>query len=124
MIKVKHLMDPVEPDDGQRMWVEAHGLTKDLREWCHVEHVLPHLGPPAQLARWYEEHPDGYEYFRARYHEALGRSAYKAALQQLARAAGRETFTLLHISDNPNQNAASALHEYLAELGAWKTQEG
>ena len=30
MIKVKHLMDAVEGDDGQRMWVEAVGLTRFL----------------------------------------------------------------------------------------------
>src|SRR3954453_13070254 len=77
MIKVKHFLDPVEKDDGQRIWVEPCGLVKDLRTWCKVDHVLPHLGPPKALADWLEEHPDGYEYFRARYHECLERSPYK-----------------------------------------------
>ena len=125
MIKVKHLMDAVESDDGQRLWVEAEGLTRDLREWCRVDHVLSHLGPASQLSNWFEEHPDGYDYFRAHYHEALAKSPYKVALQHLARASQQENYTLLHTGEDANHNAASALHEFLAELGAWsKPQEG
>ncbi len=124
MIKVKHLMDPVEPDDGQRLWVEAVGLTKDLRAWCQVHHVLPHLGPSAQLADWFEQHPDGYDHFRGRYHDALGQSPYKPALQNLAKAAAKENFTLLHTGEDPQHNSATALYEFLSELGAWSTQEG
>ena len=119
MIRVKHFLQAVEPDDGQRLWVEPIGLTKDLREWCKVEHVLPHLGPPKALWDWFDEHPDGYDYFRARYHECLGRSQYRPALQQLAQAAGRETFTLLHSGDDPAHNSATALYEFLSELQAY-----
>jgi uncharacterized protein YeaO (DUF488 family) len=123
MIKVKHLMDAVEDDDGQRLWVEAVGLARDLREWCKVDHVLSHLGPTSQINDWFEQHPDGYDYFRARYHETLAKSPYKVALQHLAKAAVGENFTLLHTGDDPSHNAASALHEFLSELGAWSTQQ-
>ena len=123
MIKVKHLMDAVEHDDGQRLWVEASGLTRDLRDWCKVDHVLSHLGPTAKLTDWFDEHPEGYDYFRAQYHEALSKSPYKVALQHLAKASGRENFTLLHTGDDPGHNAATALHEFLSELGAWSTQQ-
>ncbi len=119
MIKVKHLMDPVEGDDGQRLWVESVGLTKDLRGWCKIDHVLPHLGPSAQLSEWFEEHPDGYDYFRARYHGFLAQSKYKPALRALAQAGVRETFTLLHSGDDEDHNAAVALMEFLHELEAW-----
>ena len=124
MIKVKHFCDAAEPDDGQRIWVEPVGLTRDLREMCRVDHVLPHLGPPKALWDWFEEHADGYEYFRARYHECLARSPYKAALQKLACAGLRETFTLLHQGEDPSHNSASALHEFLNELEAWCPPEG
>lgn len=123
MIKVKHLMDAVEPDDGQRLWVEWTGLARDLREWCKVDHVLSHLGPARAASDQFEEHPDAYDEFRAKYHEALAASPYKVALQHLARASSHENFTLLHVGDDPNQNAAAALHEYLSELGAWSTQQ-
>ncbi len=81
--------------------------------------MLAHLGPPKALWEWFEEHPDGYDFFRAQYHDALGKGAYKPALEQLARAGMRETFTLLHQGEDPGHNSATALHEYLTELEAW-----
>jgi hypothetical protein len=34
-----------------------------------------------QLWEWFEEHPDGYGYFRATYHDWLAKSKYKTALR-------------------------------------------
>jgi len=84
-----------------------------------VDHVLPHLGPPIKAWKILEEHPDAYEYFRACYHEALRKSQYRTALQQLACASRNETFTLVHQSDDADHNSAAALHEYLSELEAY-----
>ena len=123
MIKVKHFLHNADKDDGQRLWVEPLGLTRDLREWCRVDHVLPHLGPPRALWDWFGEHPDGYDYFRARYHGFLAQSKYKPALRNLAQAGTRETFTLLHASDDDDHNSAVALMEFLHELEAWKQPE-
>ena len=41
------------------------------------------------------------------------------ALQELAAAALREDFTLLHQNDDPLHNAASALAEFISELQAY-----
>ena len=119
MIKIKHLLDAVEPDDGQRISVEPFNLSRVLREWCKVDHVLCHLGPPKALWEWFEEHPDGYDYFRARYHGTLANSKYRPALRQLAVDGMRQTFTLLHQSDDVEHNSATALQEFLNELEAW-----
>jgi uncharacterized protein YeaO (DUF488 family) len=119
MIKVKHLLEAVEACDGQRLWVEPIGLTKDLREWCKVDHVLPHLGPPMNAWKVLEEHPDAYEFFRSQYHEQLKKSPYRAALQSLACASRSETFTLVHQSDDAEHNSAIALYEYLSDLEAY-----
>ena len=124
MIKIKHLMDATEPDDGDRLWVEPHGLTKDLSDWCNVTHIVPHLGPPAKLSEWFEEHLDGYEFFRARYHEALSNGPYVPALKQLACIGARDNFTLLHTGDDPAHNTATALYEFLSELEAYCPPEG
>ena len=119
MIKVKHLLEAVEENDGQRLWVEPIGLTKDLREWCRVDHVLPHLGPPMSAWKVLEDHPDAYDFFRAKYHEQLKRSQYKAALQSLAVASRQETFTLVHASEDAEHNSAMALYEFLSELESY-----
>ena len=116
-------MDAAEPDDGVWMWVEPVGLTLDLRQWCRVDHVLPHLGPPAELALWYEDHPEAYDFFRAKYHEHLGHSNLRTALAQLAKVANHQNITLLHHGEDPNQNTAAALHEFLNELGAFPQAE-
>jgi uncharacterized protein YeaO (DUF488 family) len=119
MIKIKHFMDAREDDDGDRLWVEPIGLTKDLIEWCSVDHLLPHLGPPRELANWFEEHAaEGYEFFRGKYHEHLNKNGMRKALWQLARAGLSENFTLLHQGEDAEQNTATALYEYLTELSA------
>jgi uncharacterized protein YeaO (DUF488 family) len=123
MIQIKHLFDAAEPEDGERIWVEPIGLTLDLREWCKVDHILSHLGPTMELWQWYESHPDGYDYFRAKYHTALARSPYRAAMIQLVAAARRGSFTLIHQGDDPEHNTATALYEFLSELEAYAPPE-
>jgi len=119
MIKVKHLFDPVEPDDGLRLWVSAWGLTRDLRSWCKVDDWLAEASPSRELAEWFEQHPDGWEHFRGVYHESLDRSGVRARLLELGRLALERTITLLHAEDQPAHNAAVALYEYLADLQAY-----
>jgi uncharacterized protein YeaO (DUF488 family) len=118
MIKIKHFMDAREDDDGQRLWVEPMSLTKDLQEWCSVDHLLPHLGPPMELWDWFEEHPDGYDYFRGKYHEHLNTGGLRRPLWQMAKAGLNENFTLLHQGEDASENTATALYEYLTELSA------
>jgi uncharacterized protein YeaO (DUF488 family) len=118
MILIKHLLDPVESTDGQRLWVEPIGVTLDLKEWCRVDHLLTHLGPPKRVWDWFQKHPEGYDYFRAKYHEALARGPYKDALVQLVSVAQSENFTLLHQGSDPAHNSATALYEFLSELEA------
>ena len=123
MIQIKHLLDAVESGDGERIWVEPIGLTLDLREWCKVDHILSHLGPSKELWQWYETHPQGYDYFRAKYHESLSKGPYRSAMLQLVTAARRGSFTLLHQSDDAEHNTATALYEFLTELEAYAPPE-
>src|SRR5688500_17226847 len=119
MIKVKHMMDKAEPADGQRIFIESVNLCKDMQDGCSVHHAMPQLGPPAGLSEWFDQHPDGYEFFRARYHECLSRGPYRTACQRLACVARTQDFTLLHHGDDPQHNAATALYEFLSELEAY-----
>jgi uncharacterized protein YeaO (DUF488 family) len=119
MIMVKHVLDTVEPEDGERIWVEPIGLTRDLRKMCRVHHVLPHLGPPLDAWDLLQNHPSAYDYFRARYHEHLNDGPFRIALRELAAAGLAEDFTLIHQGDDPDRNSAVALREYLNELEAY-----
>jgi len=122
MIKIKHFLETVESDDGKRLWIEPIGLTRDLIEWCKIDHVLPHLGPPIKLWEWFEEHPDAYDFFRAQYHQFLSTGPYRPALQHLAQASAKDNFTLTHQGDDPQHNTATALYEFLSELSAYKPE--
>jgi len=123
MIKIKHLLDTVEASDGHRMWVEPIGLTKDLWAWCSVTHLLSGLGPPMAIWEWFQDHPEGYDYFRGKYHEFLSRKDRKRVLLHLAAAALNEDITLLHQGDDPSRNSATALYEFLSELQAYSKPE-
>ena len=124
MLKVKHFLDTVEPDDGYRIWVEPFRLTRDLVEMCQVSYCMTHIAPPMALWSWFEHHPDGYEYFREKYHMVLDHSAFSRGLHSLALAvASDESLTLLHQEDDPEHNSATALAEYLSELAAWRAQD-
>jgi uncharacterized protein YeaO (DUF488 family) len=123
MIKCKHLMDVIEPDDGPRVWVEPLGLTRDLRAWCRVSNVLPGLGPPRDLWDWFESHPLAYEMFRGCYHQHLDDSGLRPDLWRLAKVALTNNVTLLHQADDPAHNTATALHDYLSELSAYCTPD-
>ena len=123
MIKIKHFLDAAQKDDGQRLWVEPIGLTRDLVKWCKVDHVLPHLGPPRHLWDWFEQKGE-YDYYRGCYHEALAKGPYRVPLQQLACASMKENITLLHQAEDPEHNTATALYEYLSELEAYCPDEG
>src|SRR5882724_8144181 len=114
MIKATHLLDRIEADDGPRMWIEPIGLTKDLREWCSVDRVMPHLGPPRDVWEWFAAHPDEYQVFRGQYHEWLSRGPYRPGLQRLACEGLRMNFTLLHAGEDAAHNCATALHEFIS----------
>jgi uncharacterized protein YeaO (DUF488 family) len=123
MIRIKHFMDAIEEDDGQRVWVEPIGCATNLAEWCSIHHVLSNIGPPKKVWEWFQRHPDGYERFRGEYHEFLTRAPYRNALQQLANIGTRENFTLLHQGDDPGHNTASALAEFLSSLKVYTPHE-
>jgi uncharacterized protein YeaO (DUF488 family) len=119
MISVKHFLDTVELVDGQRIWVEPIGLTRDLTEWCQVHNRLTHVAPPESLWHWFQNHPESYEFFRGRYHQWLAHSPYVPALRDLACAGRKQNITLLHQEDDAEHNTASALQEFLSELEAY-----
>jgi uncharacterized protein YeaO (DUF488 family) len=119
MILIRHLMDGIEADGGDRLWVEPIGLTSDLQQWCSVDQLISDLAPDRALWDWFQEHPDGYEYFRGKYHESLDRGLTRHLALELARACTQRNFTLLHQSDDPEQNTATALYEFLVELQAY-----
>ena len=121
MVSVKHFMDAIAPEDGQRVWVEPFGLAPDLRRWCQVNQVLPQFGPPQELAIWYEQRDarGAYEFFRGSYHQYLSRGTHLDALRQLAWQGAIGNITLLHQGVDPSCNTATAVNEFLCDLSPY-----
>jgi uncharacterized protein YeaO (DUF488 family) len=117
MIKVKSVFDPVERDDGLRIWVEPIGLTRDLQQWCDVDYVLPQIGPPLRVWNELRQKPDSYDYFATKYHAFLNQEPRRATLAQLVALSASRDITLLHEGDDPHQNSAVVLFEFLS---AWQ----
>jgi uncharacterized protein YeaO (DUF488 family) len=125
MIKVKHLFDSVDPDDGERIWVGPAALTLDLQEWCTVDHVIPEIAPSAALLYHLERDPDGFEVFQKAYFEELRCSAWQKPLETLAHASKSGNLTLLHTADDVDRNGAVALCQYLKTIAAsWPPDYG
>jgi uncharacterized protein YeaO (DUF488 family) len=116
MICIKHLFDPVEAQDGERIWIEPGGLTHDLKDICQITHIMSTLGPSAELAAVFEQHPNCFDFFEDQYLEELRSSAYLTSMRGLAAASVHQTFTLIYLGDNSKENCAVVLHRFLSEL--------
>jgi uncharacterized protein YeaO (DUF488 family) len=116
MIKVKHLLDPIESDDGERIWIEPIGLTRDLFEMCAIDAVMSHLGPSQEIADELEAHPHRYDYFFAEYQHQLYNGSYLLELKDLARIGRWRNITLIHHGSNPAENSAVALRDFLLQV--------
>jgi uncharacterized protein YeaO (DUF488 family) len=118
MIRIKHLFDPVDKGDGERIWIEPVGLTRDFVEWFNIAHVMSNLGPSKEIAEWFEQHPACFDFFEDQYLTELQSSQYITSLRGLAVASLSQTFTLIYQGDKPNENSAIVLSNFLAELAA------
>ena len=118
MVSVKHFLDTIEPEDGQRIWVEPIGLTHELKDWCQVSSILSHLGPPRAIWDWFSEHPDGYDFSRIRYH-ALGTDLTGSRFSSLPATPSGRTTRCSTRAMIPSTRPRSAAIEFLAELEAY-----
>ncbi len=116
MIQIKNLFETPAASDGLRLWVGPVGLTRDLAAWCKVDRWLKEGSPHLELTEWFEEHPDGWEFFRGKHHEALVKSGSIPLLRSLSEQAVRENITLLYAESNPSENCAVSLYEFLTAL--------
>ena len=118
MIFVKHLFDVPQAQDGERIWIDSIGLTRDLIEWCQIAHVMTNLGPSKETAAWFEEHPAGFDFFEAEYLEELRSSPSIISMRGLAAASTNKSFTLVHHGHHPVENSATVLGTFLLDLAA------
>lgn len=110
-IRVKHVRDPHEPDDGVRFLVDRLWPRGISRENLQLDGWQKDLAPSDGLRRWFGHDPVRWNEFRQRYWAELeaGSAAWKPLLD-LARA---QTVTLLFGAHDRECNNAVALRSFL-----------
>lgn len=111
MIKTKRIYDEPKPEDGYRVLVDRlwpRGLT---RERAHVDEWLKEAGPSNDLRKWFHDHPDKWDEFRASYTEELKRKA--GILSKIASKASKGRVTLLYSFRDDQHNQAVVIKEFM-----------
>ncbi len=111
MIKTKRIYEEPEPEDGYRVLVDRlwpRGLT---RERAHVDEWLKEAGPSDDLRRWFHDHPDKWDEFKASYTEELRKKA--EILNKIASKGAKGRVTLLFSYRDPEHNQAVVIKEFV-----------
>ncbi|MFP5022888.1 DUF488 domain-containing protein [Pseudonocardia phyllosphaerae] len=91
-----------------RIW--PRGMRKDaadLDDWCK------HVGPSAELRKWFGHDPARFDEFARRYRAELADSGRAAALQELRERAAAGGLVLLTAARDPQVSHAAVLQEVL-----------
>lgn len=113
MIRTKRVYERPEVDDGYRVLVDRlwpRGLTK---ERAGVDEWLKEAGPSDQLRKWFHDHPDKWDEFKARYIEELNSKGN--LLDKIASRAASERVTLLYSYHDDAHNQAVVIKEFLED---------
>jgi len=76
-------------------------------------YLLSGAAPPTVLAEWLEDHPAEYPRFARLYADWLAADRPRAVALPTARWARQYNYTLLHDSNRPSANVATALRQVL-----------
>lgn len=110
-IRVKRIYRAARNSDGKRVLVDRlwpRGMPKSR---ARVDLWMKELAPSDALRRWYHDHPEEFETFRARYRDEL--LAQEEAVAELLALAETNTVTLLYASRNETGNNAVVLRDHL-----------
>ena len=101
MVKTKHLYDPVEELDGDRILVTRYWPRGVSRERLSITDWLWNLAPSDDIVRGWKKQRISWEEYMLRYHEEM--RGQLEAIRDLAKRAKRGTITLLcyEYEDNP-----------------------
>ena len=115
-LRVKHVLDPVEEEDGTRLLVERvwprflNRKTYPMTDW------QPAVGPTITLRKELADAPEDFEAFSAHYREFLEKDP--AALEfrtEIRTILQVENVTFLHAAENRTENSAAVLRTWVLE---------
>jgi uncharacterized protein YeaO (DUF488 family) len=117
-IQIKRAYEAAAASDGYRVLVDRlwpRGLTKQalpLNDWDKD------LAPTTELRTWFGHEPERWAEFKKRYREELATPAQRQRLQELLKAAGSRTLTLVYGAKDEAHTHALVLQEKLRKLAS------
>jgi uncharacterized protein YeaO (DUF488 family) len=115
-ILIKRAYEAAASGDGYRVLVDRlwpRGLTKQalpLNDWDKD------LAPSTELRTWFGHDPQRWAEFQKRYREELSSPEQRARLQELLKAAGSRTLTLIYGAKDEQHTHALVLQAKLRKL--------
>ena len=115
-LRVKHVLEPVEDEDGTRLLVERIWPRSLNRKSYPMTDWQPAVGPTFALQKEFAASLEKFEEFTARYREFLEKDPsareFKTEIRTILRV---ENVTFLHASEDRSRNSASVLREWVLE---------
>ena len=115
-IRTKRIYEPATPEDGCRVLVDRIWPRGVKRKDARLDRWARELAPSDELRRWFGHAPERWQDFRERYLAEL--EPARPALEDLLKAAGNGTLTLLFGARDEKRNQAVVLQSLLEDLDA------
>jgi uncharacterized protein YeaO (DUF488 family) len=112
-IKLKRAYEAAAPADGERYLVERLWPRGVSKERARLAGWLKDLAPSPELRKWYGHQRELWPEFRRRYLLELAAPEKRPFLEQLKKAAGQGTVTLVLAAKEPEFSSAQVLKDYI-----------
>ena len=112
-IKLKRVYDPYAKADGMRVLVDRLWPRGMEKEEAGVDLWLKEIAPSDALRKWFSHDPDKWQEFKKRYKKEL--EDRQDVIEDLNKAAQKETVTLLYAAKDTERNNAVVLKEIIEE---------
>ena len=113
MLKLKRVYDPYAKADGMRVLVDRLWPRGMKKEEAGVDLWLKEIAPSDALRKWFSHDPDKWQEFKKRYKKELEDG--QDVIEDLKKAAQKETVTLLYAAKDTERNNAVVLKEIIEE---------
>ena len=113
MLKLKRVYDPCAKADGMRVLVDRLWPRGMKKEEAGVDLWLKEIAPSDALRKWFSHDPDKWQEFKKRYKKELEDG--QDVIEDLKKAAQKETVTLLYAAKDTERNNAVVLKEIIEE---------
>ena len=115
-LRIKHVLEPVEEEDGTRLLVERIWPRNLNRKNYPMTDWQPAVGPTFALQKEFAASPEKFDAFQAQYRAFLEKDPsareFKTEIRTILRV---ENVTFLHASEDRSRNSASVLREWVLE---------